>query len=284
VQKAFINSAGVNVSSGMWTKGLAPIDGAGTYDIGTPGWKYRNANFSGAVTCGNLTAYGYVASGAAGFTNTTYPDSSGCISWNAGAGDASTYIINSFSSAAFARGFYFAENYYGSSITRTARIDASGAYAPTSDDRLKDNEVLIENAVDTLMKLRPQVYDKYVSFERNNENLPEPIKESGLIAQEIYYDAPELRHLLRLPMGVTPAENIQSTTDPNQDPDYSSWGTEPSMFCYTQLIPYLIKAVQELKNENDVLKNSVNELNNKNDIINNTLNSVLERLNVLENI
>ena len=29
-----------------------------------------------------------------------------------------------------------------------------------SDDRIKDNEVYIENATDTLLKLKPQVYDK----------------------------------------------------------------------------------------------------------------------------
>ena len=30
----------------------------------------------------------------------------------------------------------------------------------TSDDRLKENEVLITNACETLSKLRPQIYDK----------------------------------------------------------------------------------------------------------------------------
>ena len=30
----------------------------------------------------------------------------------------------------------------------------------SSDDRLKENEVLITNACETLSKLRPQIYDK----------------------------------------------------------------------------------------------------------------------------
>ena len=36
-------------------------------------------------------------------------------------------------------------------------------YKPTtnaSDDRLKENEVIIEHACETLSKLRPQLYDK----------------------------------------------------------------------------------------------------------------------------
>ena len=66
-------------------------------------------------------------------------------------------------------------------------------YKPTtnvSDDRLKENEVIIENACDTLSKLRPQLYDKKPDMENNDPKTW--YKESGLIAQEIYYDAPEI--------------------------------------------------------------------------------------------
>ena len=63
----------------------------------------------------------------------------------------------------------------------------------SSDDRLKENEEVIENACETLSKLRPQLYDKKPNMENNDPTTW--FKESGLIAQEIYYDAPELRHL-----------------------------------------------------------------------------------------
>ena len=65
-------------------------------------------------------------------------------------------------------------------------------FSSTSDDRLKDNEELIESACETLSKLRPQTYDKKPSIESDDPTTW--IKESGLIAQEVYYDAPELRH------------------------------------------------------------------------------------------
>ncbi len=44
---------------------------------------------------------------------------------------------------------------------------------------------------------------------------------------------------------------------------------------YEQLSALSIAGIQELKKENDLLKNTVNELSN-------TLNSVLQRLNALE--
>ena len=69
-------------------------------------------------------------------------------------------------------------------------------YKPTtnaSDDRLKENGELIEHACETLPKLRPQLYDKKPDME--NDHPTTWYTESGLIAQEIYYDAPGLRHL-----------------------------------------------------------------------------------------
>ena len=74
-------------------------------------------------------------------------------------------------------------------------------------------------------------------------------KETGLIAQDVWYDAPESRHIVSLPSDATPAEekptggeNIQ------QDPDYdgAGWGTESASVSYTQLIPVLVKSNQEL--------------------------------------
>ena len=44
-------------------------------------------------------------------------------------------------------------------------------YKPTtnaSDDRLKENEELIETACETLSKLRPQLYDKKPDITNNN--------------------------------------------------------------------------------------------------------------------
>ena len=78
-------------------------------------------------------------------------------------------------------------------------------------------------------------------------------KESGLIAQDIYYDAPELKHLVHrgkpeldekgnsIPLPGTP-----TSIDPKQDPDYSSWGKDPASSNYIGLIAHLVKANTEL--------------------------------------
>ena len=53
-------------------------------------------------------------------------------------------------------------------------------YKPTanaSDDRLEANEVIIENACETLSKLRPQLYDKKPDME--NDDPTAWYKESG---------------------------------------------------------------------------------------------------------
>ena len=72
-----------------------------------------------------------------------------------------------------------------------------------------------------------------------NEDPTTWYEEGGLIAQGIYYDAPELRHLTNrtnneideegnsIPLPETPA-----SIDPHQDPDYSSWGKDPASVNY----------------------------------------------------
>ena len=51
----------------------------------------------------------------------------------------------------------------------------------SSDDRLKENEELIENACETLSKLRPHLYDKKPDIE--NDDPTKWYKERGSIAQ-----------------------------------------------------------------------------------------------------
>ena len=127
-------------------------------------------------------------------------------------------------------------------------------YKPTtnaSDDRLKENEALIENACDTLSKLRPQIYDKKPDMESDDPTTW--YEESGLIAQDIYYDAPGLRHLVHRGKqdldeegNSIPLPEIPTSIDPRQDPDYSSWGKDPASVNYIGLIAYLVKANTEL--------------------------------------
>ena len=135
-------------------------------------------------------------------------------------------------------------------------VESSGL-TPPSDDRLKLNEQVISDVSPLLSKLRPQVYDKLTALDGNIEDAT---FESGLIAQEIWYDCPELRHLVKVGDGGSPADSIETSSDPSVDPDYSSWGPEPAGVNYIGLIPYLIKGFQEQHAEIQALKSEITSL------------------------
>ena len=55
---------------------------------------------------------------------------------------------------------------------------------------------------------------------------------------------------------IIPLPEIQTSLDPQQDPDYSSWGKEPASVNYIGLIAYLVK-------ENNALHERVTALEAK---------------------
>lgn len=118
----------------------------------------------------------------------------------------------------------------------------------SSDDRVKHNETYITNALRTIMKLKPQTYDKCTSLESNTYI---EAHESGFIAQDIWYDVPEMKHIVVLAQTAnpTPEKPPAPSDDPRDDPDYSAWGSDLSTLNYTQVIPFLTKAVQEITTE-----------------------------------
>ena len=134
-----------------------------------------------------------------------------------------------------------------------------------SDDRIKEGEKFIENATNTLLKLKPQSYTIYPPEISGNTIVPDHSKpssyESGLIAQECYYDAPELRHIVTI-NDMSGTEIIPSSDDPSEDPDYSSWGNMSASINYIELIPYLIKSNQEQQAEIEDLKTRLSKLEN----------------------
>jgi hypothetical protein len=188
---------------------------------------------------------------------------------------------------------------YGQSIYRVNEYGYS-------DDRIKTNETFVENATQTLLKLKPQTYDKhkfeydhftddeYSNVSSNNtvfsaysncwvdkteiiENTAvggqfpyirrrvseQSQKETGLIAQDVWYDAPELRHIVDVSGDAAPAEEKPTDSgDPQQDPDYDSagWGTGEASISYTQIIPVLIKSNQEIYTELQAEKAKVADL------------------------
>ena len=162
------------------------------------------------------------------------------------------------------------------------RLNANGAgqwansiqgFQPLSDDRLKTNEAYLENATESLLKLSVQTYDK----ERVNnfsllERTGKKVRETGLIAQEVYYNAPEFRHLINCgteydedPEGkdVIPDEMDLSGVPIGEDPDYEGAGwskTEMASVEYQGFVAYLIKSNQELHERISILEAKVNNM------------------------
>ena len=134
------------------------------------------------------------------------------------------------------------------------------SFVSTSDDRLKHNERYITDALKTLCKLRPQRYLKY----GEGEDIEEAYEDSGLIAQEIWYDAPELRFIVRIPPDADP-QPLDRPYDPQDDPDYEKFGwTEAMSYVdYMALSGYYIQAFKDLDAKNKELEARLEALEKK---------------------
>lgn len=175
---------------------------------------------------------------------------------------SATTAVWNFRNASTSGGYTTGNLTISSGGTRTTNFSYS-----SSDDRLKINEELIENATETIMKLRPQKYDKYDYLDSQYENMPDENKgsntlthEFGFIAQEIYYECPELRKIVSVPPSATLIDNNENMNfeDIQNDPDYSNWGDEPASIHYNSFIPLLTKGFQE---QQTIIQSQQEEIN-----------------------
>jgi hypothetical protein len=127
----------------------------------------------------------------------------------------------------------------GNKLYVAGNVNASGAITGNSDGRLKEKRENIINATDTVLKLFPQLYLKKPDFLSTDET--EWQRESGLVAQDVWYQAPELRHLIG-----TGCDN-SAIRDISGGETYSDagWGETPATMNYIGLIPYLVRCIQE---------------------------------------
>jgi hypothetical protein len=106
-----------------------------------------------------------------------------------------------------------------------------------SDKRLKTQISKMTHALDTLSRLVPKLYEKGGKHE------------SGFIAQEMYYDVPEMRHIVWPDRDANPNEHTP-------EPNYSDWGKRPACLRYLHFIAYVVKSIQELRERIERLKNN----------------------------
>ena len=132
----------------------------------------------------------------------------------------------------------------------TAFISSSGiVYGEstyyTSDERVKTDIIDIKDsdATSIMSRLNPKKYKKWTSFDHDVEQGDIGKTESGFIAQDVYDQVPELRHLIDLPI--------------DSDMDKNDWGTKKAHLNYTGLIAYLVAAIKDQQRQINEIKHVV---------------------------
>ena len=157
---------------------------------------------------------------------------------------------------------YAAYSSYGTYTNCNAYIAGTlfyGGLSPISDGRLKENIKAVPPALDTLLKLKPVTYNWKKDTDQASAN---PGSHYGFIAQDVEKVLPELinRTSFAQPANIAPI----STKDPktgkaipskaqNREKLNQKLGEVLSVE-YLELVPLAVKAIQELKAENDELK------------------------------
>lgn len=186
---------------------------------------------------------------------------------------ASTYTDGfAFHYAATDGNFYLMKRNNSFTSDYVLRVKRSNAQVkfyvvPTgiSDDRIKFNEKKIKNALDVIMKLSPETYNRLININKDtvssfpiiNPNPKDLKKESGFIAQEIE-DIPELKYMVDT--DDTGLKSIQ----------------------YQDLISWSIAGIQELNNKNVKLETKCETLENEVELLKFQMKTIYEKLSISE--
>ncbi|HWR31877.1 MAG TPA: tail fiber domain-containing protein [Chitinophagaceae bacterium] len=141
-------------------------------------------------------------------------------------GNASTTIRNGIVFRADSSiQFWAGGNYTRMTLDKNGNLDIDGVYS-SSDMRLKKNISALQNSLQKILRLNGYHYN-WIDRSRSS------VLQTGVLAQEIEQEMPELVK--------TDEEGVKSVN-------------------YSGMIPYLIEAVKELKQENDQLKMELMQL------------------------
>jgi hypothetical protein len=147
-------------------------------------------------------------------------------------------------------------------------------------DKWNLDKTNLQTKIDELNNIVDKTDEQIFLLSQYNEELTrlndsEPINdekyEAGLIAQEVFYDVPELRYIVT--SGINASDTIleqpegYGNDDPTVDPDYSNWGESPASINYINLIPFLIKGFQEQQEIINQQQTTINDLKSRIEVL-----------------
>ena len=112
---------------------------------------------------------------------------------------------------------------------------------------MKDNEERIINALETLDNLKPVKYDINGTME------------TGFIAQDVWYNTPELRHLIKT-KNRNNILDISGSYTHETDLIANGWSEEPTQLNYIGLVGHITKSIQELDTLTESNKTKIDNL------------------------
>jgi hypothetical protein len=230
---------------------LLPGGTSGTKHLGSDTKRWKNGYFNGTIYCH-------------GHSNNTYGVySTGVTSGVFGSGNSygvygigGQYGVLGQGSSAAVYGYSTGWAGYFS-----GKVYSSGGYT-TSDQKLKQNIRDFTSAMDIINKLKPKQYEFRQDGNYKLMNLPQG-SHFGLIAQDVEKLLPDLVNDTKFETAMAQPHATEAALQQTQEVAKTETKSEIIEFKalnYTELIPVLIKGMQELEQENTQLKSELEEL------------------------
>jgi hypothetical protein len=133
----------------------------------------------------------------------------------------------------------------------------------TSDQRLKQNIEDFSSAMDIINKLHPRLYDFRHDGNYKFMNLPQG-KHYGLVAQDVEKILPNLVMETKFDLSIIKPPSPNESAEADQDPFEANKNSSATIDCkalnYIELIPILIKGMQEQQKQIEELKQVIASL------------------------
>src|SRR6266542_5064039 len=218
---------------------LLPGGTTGTKNLGSDTKRWGNGYFNGSVICYGATGSWYGVYGLGSNTGVY--------------GNGGSYGIfgESNSIGVVGRGNSWAGYFLG-------KVYSSGGYT-TSDQKLKQNIRDFTRATDIINKLKPRQFEFRQDGNYKLINLPQG-SHFGLIAQDVEKVLPDLVNNTKFETAMAQRQATEAALQQAQESGKTETQSETIEFKalnYTELIPVLIKGMQEL---NDELKSEIRNL------------------------